>query len=151
MKKNHYFLSFWAFVLLNFILVACKKYDEGGPINKTEKNLATEWRLVEYLNNGTDKTSTLLITNYREAYSGNGVFSRSYTDKNGSPVTDDGRWLFKENEKTLSISDVGSIEITVESGTVSSSSFSILRLNKKEFWYYFINGNVRHEFRFVRN
>lgn len=134
---------------LALFFTACKKYEEGGLIKKTDKNLTSgTWVLNKYLKNGVDKTSTLLISGYKENYSSNNVYTRNYTDKNGSPVIDDGRWLQDDENESLSISDVGSVEITQESGTVSSSYYKIIKLTDKEFWYYFDNGGARHEFRF---
>jgi|CXWL01.1.fsa_nt_gi hypothetical protein len=151
MKKAMPLLHVLGLILLITGFTACKKYDEGGLISKTEKNLKNNWKLVQYLKNGVDKTSTLLISNYLESYADNGIYSRSYTDKNGAPVSDDGRWIFSKDEKKLNISDVGSIEITLESGTVSSSYFSILKLDKNDYWYFFTNGGANHEFHFVKN
>ena len=150
-KTNKQFLPVLALVLLITGFTSCKKYDEGGIISKTEENLKTEWRLVKYLKNGIDKTSTLLTSNYKESYADNGIYSRSYTDKNGSPVSDDGSWKFNEGEKKILISDISSMEITLESGTVSSSYYNILKLDKNEYWYFFTNGGDKHEFRLVKN
>lgn len=128
----------------------CKKYDEGGAISKTEKNLKQTWTLQKYLRNGTDETSLLYIKNYEETYSGSDSYSRTYTDKDNDNVSENGTWTFDKGQKKLNISGVGSMEITDETGTVSSSYYNILKLDKSEFWYYYTNGGDKHEFRLTK-
>ena len=133
-----------------FTTISCKKYDEGGLISKTEENLKTSWKLQKYLRNGTDETSLLYIKNYEETYSGNDSYSRTYIDKNNRTVSENGTWKFDKGQKKLNISGVSSIEITSRSGTISSSYYNILKLEKDEFWYYYTNGGDRHDFQLVK-
>jgi len=132
--------------LLVVTFSSCKKYDEGGLVSKTEKNLKETWTLQKYLRNGTDETSLLLIKNYEETYSGSDSYSRTYIDKDNNNKSENGTWKFDKEQKKLNISGVGSIEITDITGTVSSSYYNILKLDKSEFWYYYTNGGDRHEF-----
>lgn len=132
------------------ITCGCKKYDEGGLIRKTEKNLKTSWKLEKYLRNSTDETVLLLISNYEETYSDDEKYSRYYIDKDGNSKSETGTWKFDKEQKKLNISGVGSIEITDITGTVSSSYFNILKLETNEFWYYYTNGSDKHEFHLVK-
>ncbi len=129
---------------------SCKKYDEGGLISKTEKNLKQTWTLQKYLRNETDETSLLYIKNYEETYSGSDSYSRTYIDKKGDTKSENGTWKFDKEQKKLLISGVSSIDITDKTGTVSSSYYNILKLDKDEYWYYFENGGDRHEFRLTK-
>lgn len=129
---------------------SCKKYNEGGLIGQTEKNLKQSWTLQKYLRNGTDETSVLYIKNYEETYSDGDSYSRTYIDKDNETASENGTWKFDRGQEKLNISGVASMEITDEAGTVSSSYYNILKLDKNEFWYYYTNGSDRHEFHLVR-
>lgn len=136
--------------LLAITLNSCKKYDEGGLVSRTEKNLEQTWTLQKYLCNGVDETSLLYIKNYEETYSGSDSYSRTYIDKDNENVSENGTWKFAKGQKKLNISGVSSIEITAKTGTLSSSYFNILKLDKSEFWYYYTNGGDRHEFHLTK-
>ena len=71
-------------------------------------------------------------------------------DKKGDSKSETGTWKFEKDQKKLNISGIGSIEITVKTGTVSSSYYNILKLDDDEFWYYFTNGGDRHEFHLIK-
>jgi len=136
--------------LLAISINSCTKFDEGGLISATEKNLQTGWALSKYLRNGTDETSLLLIKNYEESYADNGSYARSYVDKKGQSKSETGTWKFDKGQKKLNISNVSSVEITAKAGTVSSSYYNIVKLDNSEFWYYFTNGADKHEFRLLK-
>lgn len=128
----------------------CKKNDLG--VSESEKKLtAHTWKLSKYLRNGNDETASLYIKNYEETYSGigGGNYSRSYKDKNGNLESETGTWAFESDQKNLIISGVSSLDINIQSGTVASSYYTIVKLEQDEFWYFFKNGADRHEFRFV--
>lgn len=129
---------------------SCKKYDDGGLIKKTEENLKKTWTLQKYLRNGADETSFLYIKNYEETYTGSDSYSRTYIDKDNKNVSENGTWKFDKGQKKLNISGVASIELTDKTGTVSSSYYNILKLDKNEFWYYYTNGGYRHEFHLTK-
>ena len=153
MKTTKFLMTLILAGLFAITINSCKKYEEGGVVSKTEKRLtAHTWKLSKYLRNGNDETTTLYIKNYEETYSGKGggSYSRSYNDKNGDFKSETGTWAFEKDEKKLIISGVSSMEITNQTGTVSSSYYNILKLDKDEYWYYFENGGDRHEFRLVK-
>jgi hypothetical protein len=128
-------------------LSGCSK---SNDLIDVEQNLKKTWKLQKYYRNGADETTLLLIKNYEETYAGSNTYSRSYLDKNNNPVSENGTWNYESSQKRLNISSVSSIELTVATGTVSSAYHTIIRLGKDEFWYYFINGSDRHEFRFFK-
>lgn len=132
-------------------LNSCEKYDEGGLIIKADKHLtANSWKLEKYLRNGNDELSQLLISNFIETFSENGILARSYTDKHGEPFSETGTWTFDSGKNQIKLSGVGSIELTDETSTVSTSDYNIIRLKKEELWYYYDNGGDRHEFHYVK-
>ena len=149
MKKGKYLFYTGMLSILMFVLNGCEKYDEGGFIFKTEKKLkANTWKLSKYLVDGVDVTNSILISNYEENYEPN--YSRTYIDKKGEVNNEIGNWTFDKSNKKIKISGVSSIDITDKSGSISSSYFNILKLDKDEFWYYFENGSEKHEFHFIK-
>lgn len=143
MKMKQLLLAFSAFTLLLF--VGCKK---ENTLAENEKNIKKLWKLDQYLVNGTDKTSSLVISGYDESYTDNSKYDRSFTDKNGSKVTQNGNFQFDGAQK-LRISGVGSIEFT-DNNTASSSYYDIIKLTDTQLWYYYMNGSEKHEFRLSR-
>ena len=150
MKKNNLLITFILSGLFTLIINGCKKYDEGGVISKTEKNLNQTWVLHKYLRNGIDETSLLYVKNYEETYSDSETYSRTYIDKESENVTETGIWVFDKDQKKLNLSGIGSIDISDETGTISSSTYNILKLDKSEFWYYYTNGSDKHEFHLIK-
>ena len=138
--------------LMTFCISGCEKYDEGGLISKAEIRLTDNtWKIAKYLRNGTDETSSLIISNYTEDYQEGGALTRSFNDKEGESKTQTGTWELTDDNIHLKIDGVGSIELTHQTGTVSSSEYTITKLTKDEFWYTFINGGDTHEFHLVPN
>ena len=133
------------------VLVSCKKYSEGGTLKKAEKNIIQTWKLDSYYFNGVDKTSTLLITNFKETYAEDGTYTRTYTDSSGDPITQLGSWSLESNNALIKVSGAGSFELSVETSSVSASEYTILKLTQEELWYEFMNGSDMHEFHLVPN
>jgi len=150
LKLKHKF-SFLLLLALSVIFISgCEKYDDGGTLGKAEKRIsANDWKLDKYLRNGSDETSELLISNFVESYPESGALTRSYTDNSGDPFSETGAWEFTSDKLQIKVSGIRSVELTNFTGTVSSSSYNILKLTKDEFWYNFENGGDSHEFQFV--
>ncbi len=133
--KNLLFISFIASVLLT----GCKKYEEGPAFSirsKTER-VANTWKLVSYTIDGTDYTSVLANINYTETYDKDGNYSY-----NSNLGTGSGNWEFQSDKEQIKRSGVSS---------QSTETLYILKLKEKEFWYYYMDGNERHEFHFEEN
>jgi hypothetical protein len=130
-----------ALFVFTMLFTGCKK-DE---LTLNKNNIVQLWKLDQYLINDVDKTSSLLISNYQESYSGDQKYDRTYTDKNGANQNQNGSYEFS-NATRLQISGVGSIEFT-NAGTASSSYYDITKLTETQFWYSYTNGNMKHEFR----
>lgn len=149
MKNNAFKYSGFLAVFTFILLASCNKFDEGGNVSDAETNLVKTWILETYLRNGVDETSSLLISGYTETYTQAGSYTRTYRDDENESETQTGQWAFQEDYKQLHLSGVGSIRFTQASGTLSSSYYSILRLEENVFWYSFENGGDRHEFRLI--
>jgi len=120
-------------------------------VSKADKRLSAHtWKLEKYLRNGNDETSQLLISNFTENFAENGTITRSYTDPNGDPFSESGNWSFDNDKMQINLTGVGSIELTNQTSTVSSSAYNIIRLKKDELWYYYENGGSRHEFHLIK-
>lgn len=126
--KTKSLLALFVFSLLIFGASSCKK----DVLTANEKNIKKQWKLDAYLLNSVDKTASLTISAYSESYTDNAKYDRSYTDKNGTKVTQNGSWEF-ESAQRLHISGIGSIEFTAN-GTASSSYYDIIKLTETELW-----------------
>ena len=131
------------------LFISCKKYSEGGTLRKAEKNITKTWKLDSYYFNGVDKTSTLLITNFKETYAEGGTYTRTYTDSSGDPITQLGSWSLESKNALIKVSGTGSFELSVETSSVSASEYTILKLTKDELWYEFMNSTDMHEFHLI--
>ena len=139
-----------ALLLFAFLGSCSKEKTDPAPAPTPEQNLATSWRLAQYLRNGVDETSQLVIRNYEETYANPSTYSRSYLDENGQAKSETGRWGYERDRNRLSISSVSSVKVTRNAGSVSSAYYDIQKLDATAFWYSFTNGSDRHEFRFVK-
>lgn len=133
------------------VLASCKKYDDGGTKARAEKNIKKSWKLDAYYMNGTNNTSSLLISNFVETYNDDGSYTRSYIDASGNAKDEAGTWTLDNDKSVINVSGTGSIELTNETSTVSASDYTILKLKKNELWYEFENGGNVHEFRLIPN
>lgn len=132
------------------LATACEKYDEGGLVSKADKRLTENgWRLESYFRNGNDETSSLLISGFEETFIDGGELTRSYVNKDGDPFSENGSWAFDNEKQQINITGVGSIDLTDESTTVSTSDYNIVKLTKDELWYVYENGSDMHEFHLV--
>jgi len=151
MKKLNNILKGLSLVGIAMILImGCKKYSDGGLIGKAEKRLTAQtWKLDQYLRNGNNETSQLLISDFTETFSEGGSLTRSYIDKDGDPFSETGSWTFDNDKEQINLTGVGSIELTDQTSTVSTSDYNIVKLKKEELWYSYENGGDSHEFRFI--
>ena len=107
--------------------------------------------LSAYLRNGTDESNSLLISGYTESYSSDGSYTRTYTDEDNQVEVESGQWQMDSDNDQIDISNIGSLELTEETNTVSASDYNILKLKDGELWYSFQNGGDTHEFRLTAN
>jgi len=116
-------------------IFSCKKYPEGPAVSfhsRTER-VANTWKVDNYKVNGTDYTS--LVADYVETFSKDGNYSYSW-----GPVSGTGTWKFQNKETEIRLT-----------GNSNQSDYTlvILKLEEKQFWYYYMDGNDKKEFHMV--
>ncbi|HET6992767.1 MAG TPA: hypothetical protein VFJ43_15645, partial [Bacteroidia bacterium] len=104
---------------------ACKKYPDGPILSfhsRTER-VANTWKVDNYKVNDVDYTS--LVSDYVETYTKDGNYSFSWGNVAGT-----GKWEFQNNDAEIRITGISN---------KSSETLYILKLEEKEFWYYYID------------
>src|ERR1700740_3505236 len=114
---------------------SCKKYPDGPEftLRTRRERVANEWKVDNYKINGTDFTS--LASGYTETFSKNGGYTYSWGSASGS-----GNWAFQNNDEE--------IKLTGTDNQASRTLF-ILKLEEKSFWYYYMDGNDKHELHLI--
>lgn len=146
MKFKNQLLMTLATAAMFTAVTSCKKYDNGGSKRKAEKNISNAWVIDQYLMDGVNQTSALLISGYVETFVEGGLYTRSYTDESGDPQNESGSWSLVDDKDRINVGGVGSYELTAETSTVSTSDYDIIKLTSDELWYSFENGGNMHEF-----
>lgn len=126
-------------ILTGLIIIGiqgCKKYSDGPLLSfhsRTER-VANTWVVDNYKINGNDFTS--LVTGYSETYTKDGNYYYSF----GS-VTGTGLWKFQNNDAEIRITGIDN---------QSSETFFIQKLEEKQLWYYYMDGNDTKEFHMIQ-
>jgi hypothetical protein len=115
----------------------CKKYADGPMLSFHSKaeRVANTWKVDNYKINGSDYTS--LVVGYVETFSKDGNYSYSWGSTHGTGV-----WAFQNKNAEIRITGIDH---------QSSETLFILKLEEKQFWYYYMDGNDRMEFHMVQN
>ncbi len=117
-------------------LQGCKKYPEGPALSLRTRTarVANTWKVDNYKINGNDYTS--LVSGYTETFSKEGAYSYSWGNAAGT-----GTWAFQNEDQEIRIT-----------GTSNQDSYTlvILKLEEKEFWYYYMDGNDKNEFHMIQ-
>ena len=126
-------------LIMSASLMGCKKYEDGPALSLRSKTarVANTWKVESYTINGFDNTSSLTSINYTETYDKDGNYSYNSSLGSGS-----GKWEFQSDKEQIKRSGVAG---------QSTETLFILRLKEKEFWYYFLDGNIRHEIHLAEN
>lgn len=135
--KNKFFALLILLGLALPALQSCQKYSEGPALSlrsRTER-VANTWKVDNYKVNETDYTS--LMNGYVETYSKDGNFSFSWGSISGT-----GKWSFQNDDAEIRITGTSN---------QSSQTLYILKLEEKQLWYYYMDGNDRKEFHMVQN
>ena len=128
-------------ILLSTITItsieSCKKYPDGPVLTFESRTarVANTWKVDNYKINDVDYTS--LVSGYTETYSTDGNYSFSWGVLVGT-----GSWAFQNNDAEIRITGVDNM---------SSETLYILKLEEKEFWYYYMDGNDKKEFHMIEN
>lgn len=115
---------------------SCKKYPEGPAISLRSRaeRVANTWKVDNYKKNGTDYTS--LVSDYSETFTKTGDYSYIWSSFSGT-----GTWAFQNNDAEIRLTGVSS---------QSSQTLYILKLEEKQFWYYYMDGNDKKEFHMIQ-
>ena len=116
---------------------SCQKYPDGPMISlrsRTER-VANTWKVDNYKINGNDFTS--LMGGYTETYTKDGNYSFAWGNLSGT-----GKWEFQNKD--------AEIRITGTNNAPSQTLF-IQKLEEKQFWYYYMDGNDKKEMHLIQN
>jgi len=122
--------------LMLFSIQACKKYSDGPLISLSSRTarVANTWKVDNYKINGDDFTS--LIAGYTETYTKDGNYYYTFGSLSGT-----GTWAFQNNDQEVRITGIDH---------QSSETLYILKLEEKQFWYYYMDGTDTKEFHMIQ-
>jgi hypothetical protein len=138
MKNNTKVLALIVLGAMMFMgIQSCKKYEEGPLISFTSRTdrVANTWKVDNYKVNGDDYTS--LVAGYTETFTKSGDYSYNWGIISGT-----GSWAFKNNDAEIQLTGIEN---------QASHTLVILKLEKKQFWYYYMDGNDKKELHLVEN
>jgi hypothetical protein len=122
--------------LMFFGTQSCQKYEDGPFISLSTRTsrVSNNWRVDNYKVNGTDYTS--LLAGYTELFTKGGDYSYNW-----GLISGKGTWAFSNHDADIQIT-----------GTENQASHTlvILKLEEKQFWYYYMDGNDKKEFHMVQ-
>jgi len=134
-KTNITLIIIAAIMLTGF--QSCEKYPDNPLItlHSRSERVANTWAIDNYKVDGTDFTS--LVTGYTETFTKEGDYSYDWSAVEGT-----GKWAFQNDDMEIQITGTDNQQ---------SRTLYILKLEEKQFWYYYMDGNVKHEFHLVEN
>jgi len=134
-RSNSFKMLFFAIGISTLALTSCKKYEDGPMISfrTRAERVANTWKVDNYKVNGTDYTS--LVSGYSETYTKGGGYSYEWGVLGGS-----GTWKFQHNDEEIALTGVDN---------QNDHTLVILKLEEKEFWYYYLDGNDKYEFHLI--
>ncbi|MBI3234189.1 MAG: hypothetical protein HYZ42_09140 [Bacteroidetes bacterium] len=128
-------ISFFALALL-LVVNGCNKYPDGPSISLRSRTarLANTWKIDNYKLNGNDYTS--LMSGYSETFTSEGGYSYNSTLSDGT-----GKWAFQNDDTEVRIT-----------GTDNQRSVTLMiqKLENKQLWYYYMDGNDKKELHLVQ-
>jgi hypothetical protein len=132
MKHKNSLLAISILTISILLTVSCKKYPDGPllSLRSRSERLSNTWKIENYKINGNDFTS--LIPSYTETFTKNGSYNYSWSVFEGS-----GTWSFQNHDKEVKLNG---------NDDQSSRTLYILKLEERALWYYYMDGNDKHEF-----
>ena len=133
-KTNLIVILFTSMLLMG--LQSCEKYPDNQLISLQSRaeRVANNWQVDNYKVNGSDYTS--LVSDYTELFTKEGNYSYQWGLFSGT-----GTWAFQNNDEEIRITGINN---------QTSRDLIILKLEEKEFWYYYMDGSDRHEFHMIQ-
>ena len=122
--------------MMLFGFQSCSQYPDNNGITLVSKvdRVSNVWKVDNYKLNGTDFTS--LVTGYTETFTKEGAFSFQWAIIGGT-----GTWEFQNKDAEIRITGVTN---------QTSRTLFILKLEEKEFWYYYMEGSDKKEFHMIK-
>ncbi|MFN0030991.1 MAG: hypothetical protein ACKVOR_02415 [Flavobacteriales bacterium] len=118
-------------------LASCNKYEDGPGISlrSRRERVANTWQVENYKVNGSDLTS--LVADYTETFTKDYDYSYQWGSLDGT-----GTWVFQNNDEEINLT-----------GTDDQTSriLEIEKLEEKAFWYYYMDGDDKHEIHLIPN
>lgn len=113
----------------------CKKYDDGPAISfrSRAERVANNWKVDSY--NMNDNNQTSLVADYKESFTKEGNYTYTWGALSGS-----GTWSFQNKDTEIRLLGTTNQEDHV---------LVILKLEEESFWYYYMDGNDKHEFHMI--
>jgi len=121
--------------LMFFGIQSCSQYEDNNGItlvSKTER-VANVWKVDNYKVNDVDLTS--LYGAYTETFTKEGAYSYQWAILGGTAT-----WAFQNNDAEIKITDVLNVK---------TKTLTILKLEEKAFWYYYMDGTDKIEFHLI--
>lgn len=114
---------------------SCQKYPDGPllSIHTRAERVANTWKVDNYKENGNDYTS--LVSGYTETFTKDGNYSYNWGSLGGS-----GTWAFQNKDTQIRLTGVSNQD---------DYTLVILKLEEKQFWYYYMDGNDKKEFHMI--
>lgn len=118
-------------------LTSCEKYPDNPLISlhSRAERVANTWSIDNYKIDGADFTS--LVTGYSETFTKSGGYSYNWSALEGT-----GTWAFQNNDEEILLTGIDNQQ---------TRTLFILKLEEKQFWYYYMDGTKKHEFHMVGN
>jgi hypothetical protein len=134
-KMKNIALAIFLAAAITLPIQSCKKYPDGPSISllTPTTRLAQSWKIENAKKNESDYTS--LMSGYTETYTKGGDYSYVWGSFGGT-----GKWAFQNSQKEIALTGVNG---------QSSHTLFILRLEKKSFWYYYMDGSDKYEFHMI--
>jgi hypothetical protein len=132
--KLTFLISFCGLML--FGIQSCRKYSDGPMISLSSRTsrVATTWKVDNYKINESDFTS--LVAGYTETYTKDGNYYYTFGSLSGT-----GTWAFQNKDEEVRITGIDH---------QSSETLFILKLEEKQFWYYYMDGTDKKEFHMIQ-
>jgi hypothetical protein len=114
----------------------CQKYEDGPVISfrSRAERVANTWKVDNYKINGTDFTS--VVSGYTETFTKGGDYSFDWGILNGA-----GTWKFQSKDAEIALTGTNN---------QNDRTLVILKLEEKEFWYYYMDGTDRVEYHMIQ-
>ncbi len=133
MKFKSTILLLFSGIVISFFIGSCTTSNEGQSeklsVRSKTQRISNRWIVENYTINNEDYTP--FVKEYKEVFGETGTFSYTWGLLNGS-----GSWKFQNNEKEI---------VLFGTDPQASRTLTVLKIDEDKLWYYFMQGNDKHE------